>query len=53
MPPGLSCSERTIQRDLKKLIQGELAKELNLRWGKDPYWIALPKNQPSLSKISA
>ncbi|MBT6177729.1 MAG: hypothetical protein HOI23_10825 [Deltaproteobacteria bacterium] len=53
MPPGLSCSERTIQRDLKKLIQGEMAKELQLRWGKGPYWIALPKHQPSLTKISA
>ena len=53
MPPGLACSERTIQRDIKKLIQSELAKELSLRWGKDPYWIALPKLAEIKEKIRA
>ena len=52
MPPGLACSERTIQRDIKKLIDSELAKEMNLRWGKDPYWIALPKFPSPQRKIA-
>ena len=53
MPPGLACSERTIQRDIKKLIQSELAKEIKLRWGKDPYWIALPKSSDIPARIQA